>query len=76
LLAPPQPSPFRHPSSSASKWTTSRHYSTSPEAAVGAEASLTEEGAAEGEKIVEDPSKKELESKNREIIDLKVWLLC
>lgn len=75
LLAPPQHSPFRLPVSSISNRTTPKHYSTSPEAATGAEASLTQASAAEGENPVDDPSKKELETKNREIIDLKVWLL-
>src|SRR2546421_3964505 len=53
--------------------TASRWYSSETEATTGPEGKTTTADSAEAEsKEVEDPLKKELETKNREILELKV----
>lgn len=79
----PLPSRFYSPPTrisplAASRALTSRWYSseTQPEPTTGESASITEQAVPEAETVppTEDPLKKEVETKNREIIDLKVLL--
>jgi hypothetical protein len=74
-LARPQFRPSNLSLAQASRLATSRWYTTEPEtkkaegdAAAASAETKTEEKTSEGE----DPARKELEAKNREIIDLKV----
>ena len=64
------PIPVHH--ASPARWYSAE---TNTEPTTGAQASQSEQAAPEAEIIseAEDPLKKELETKNREIIDLKVW---